>query len=86
MVVQGQLVEPAICFSVLSDIPGFSTDVFQTLQTCIEDIHGGGGGGGLMELELNLTELQPFKLGHFLQLFCSLGYGVCVINISYSFQ
>ena len=36
-----------------------------------------------MELELILRELQPFELSHFRQLFCIVGYGVCVINSSY---
>ena len=39
-----------------------------------------------MELELILIELQPFNLSHFWQLFCSAGYGVYVINSSYSFN
>ena len=30
-----------------------------------------------MELELILTELQPFKLSHLRQLFCIVGYRVC---------
>ena len=42
--------------------------------------------GFLEELELSLTELQPFELSHFRQPFCIVGYGVCVINSSYSFQ
>ena len=33
--------------------------------------------GFLMELELILTELHPFELSHFRQLFCMVGYGVC---------
>ena len=58
-------------------------DLFETLHTCcghIEDVHV----GFLVELELILTELQPFKL--ILGNFCIVGYGVCVINSSYSFQ
>ena len=39
-----------------------------------------------MKLKLILTELQPFELSHFRQLFCNVGYGVCVINSSYNFQ
>ena len=36
-----------------------------------------------MELELIiLTELQPLEHSHFRQLFCIVGYGVCVINSS----
>ena len=33
-----------------------------------------------------LTELQHIELSHFRQLFGIVGYGVCVINSSYSFQ
>ena len=33
-----------------------------------------------------LTELQPFELSHFWQLFCIVGYEVGVINLSYSFR
>ena len=39
-----------------------------------------------MKLEQILTELQHIELSHFRQLFCIVGYGVCVINCSYSFQ
>ena len=39
-----------------------------------------------MKLELILTDLQPIKLSHFMQLFCILGYGDCVINSSNSFS
>ena len=56
-------------------------DLFETLHTCcghIEDVHV----GFFVELELILTELQPFELSHF----SIVGYGVCVINSSYSFQ
>ena len=42
--------------------------------------------GFLVELETILTELQPFELSHFRQLFCIVQYGVCVFNSSYSFQ
>ena len=38
-----------------------------------------------MELELVLTELQPLELSHFRH-FCIVGYRVCVMNSSYSFQ
>ena len=41
-------------------------DLFETLHTCcghIEDVHV----GFLVELELILTELQPFELSHFRQ-------------------
>ena len=41
---------------------------------------------GFDELELILTEVQPFKLSHFLQLFCIVGYEVSVIKSSYKFQ
>ena len=40
-----------------------------------------------MEQEFSLRELRPFKISrlrHFF--FCKVGYGVCVINPSYSFQ
>ena len=40
----------------------------------------------MMELELILTELRPFKLSHFRQCLHCVGYGVCVVNSSYSFQ
>ena len=43
-------------------------DLFETLHTCcghIADVHV----GFLVELELILTELQPFELSHFRQLF-----------------
>ena len=59
-------------------------DLFETLHTCcghIEDVHI----GFLMELGLIMTELQHIKLSHYRQL-CIVGYGVCVINSSYSFQ
>ena len=39
--------------------------------------------GSLMyseKLGLILKELRPFKLSHFRQLFCIIGYGVCVIT------
>ena len=39
-----------------------------------------------MKLEQILTELQHIELSHFRQLFGIVGYGVCVINCSYSFQ
>ena len=42
-----------------------------------------------MELELILTGLWPFKLSHFWQpwqLFCTVRYGVCVINSSWMFR
>ena len=39
-----------------------------------------------MKLEQTLTELQHIELSHFRQLFGIVGYGVCVINSSYSFQ
>ena len=39
-----------------------------------------------MALEIILTELQPFELRYFRQLFCIVGYGVCVINSSYIFN
>ena len=39
-----------------------------------------------MELELILTELQSFELSHYRSLFCIVGYGVCVVNSSYSLQ
>ena len=39
-----------------------------------------------MKLEQILTELQHIELSHFRQLFGIEGYGVCVINSSYSFQ
>ena len=62
----------------------FSRNVFQTLQT----------NGDILkmcmwvwiELGWILIELRPFELSHFWQLFCMVGYGVCVINYSYSFQ
>ena len=38
-----------------------------------------------MELELSLTDLRPFKTV-ILAAFCNVGFGVCVINFSYSFQ
>ena len=39
-----------------------------------------------MKLEQILTELQHIELSHFGQFFGIVGYGVCVINSSYSFQ
>ena len=39
-----------------------------------------------MELQLILTEFQLIERVHFRQLFCILGYGVCVINSSHGFQ
>ena len=39
-----------------------------------------------MKLEQILTELQHIELSHFRQFFGIEGYGVCVINSSYSFQ
>ena len=39
-----------------------------------------------MKLEQILTELQHIELSHFRQIFGIVGYGVCVINSSYSFQ
>ena len=39
-----------------------------------------------MDLELIFTELRPFELSHFTQFFGIVGYEVCVINSSYSFQ
>ena len=47
-------------------------DLFETLHTCcghIEDVQC----GFLVELELILTELQPFELSHFRQLFALYG-------------
>ena len=47
-------------------------DLFETSHTCcghIEDVHV----GFWWELELILTELQPFELSHFRQLFALLG-------------
>ena len=47
-------------------------DLFETLHTCcghIEDVHM----GFLVALELILTELQPFELSNFWQLFAFLG-------------
>ena len=47
-------------------------DLFETLHTCcghIEDVHV----DFLVELELILTELQPFELSHFRQLFALYG-------------
>ena len=38
-----------------------------------------------MALESITRELPPFKLSHLWQLFCTVGFGVCVINFSYSF-
>ena len=58
-------------------------DLFETLHTCCEHIENCAY-GFLVELELILTELQPFELSNFRQLFA--GYGVRVINSSYSFQ
>ena len=49
----------------------FSIDHFETLHTCCEhivDMHV-----FLVRFELILTELQPFKLSHFRQLFTSYG-------------
>ena len=34
----------------------------------------------------NLRELRPFELSLFGSFFCTVGYGVCVVNSSYSFQ
>ena len=39
-----------------------------------------------MKLELILTELQHIELSHFRQPFYIVGYEVCVITSSYSFQ
>ena len=39
-----------------------------------------------MELVLILTELRPLNLIVNLGIFCIVGYGVCVIKSSYSFQ
>ena len=39
-----------------------------------------------MELELILTDVQPMELRHLRQLFCIVGYEVCVNNSLYSFQ
>ena len=39
-----------------------------------------------MELEFIFIEFRPFKLSYFWQLYCIVGYGVCVICSSYSFQ
>ena len=39
-----------------------------------------------MRLELILTELQPFRLSHFGQLFLQCRVWPCAINSSYSFQ
>ena len=39
-----------------------------------------------MKLEQILTELQHIELSHFWQRFGIVGYGVCIINSSYSFQ
>ena len=39
-----------------------------------------------MKLEQILTELQHIELSHFRQIIGIVGYGVCVINSSYSFQ
>ena len=52
-------------------------DHFETMHTCcgyIEDVHvnflqGKKSCGFLVELEIILTELQPFELSHFRQLF-----------------
>ena len=38
------------------------------------------------DAKINFEELQPLELSHFRQLFCNIGYGVCVINSSYNFQ
>ena len=35
---------------------------------------------------INFVRIRPFELRHFGQLFCIIGYGVSVINSSYSFQ
>ena len=51
-------------------------DLFETLHTCcghIEDVHV----GFLVELELILTELQPFKLSHFRQLLHCRVWSLC---------
>ena len=48
-------------------LPQFLMDLFETLHTCcghIEDVNW-----FLVELELISTELQPFELSHFRQLF-----------------
>ena len=42
-------------------------DLFETLHNCCGHIED----GFLLELELILTELQPFELSHFRQLFAS---------------
>ena len=41
-----------------------------------------------MELEITLTELQPFRLNYVLavSVFFTVRYGVCVINPTYRFQ
>ena len=39
-----------------------------------------------MELKPILTEMRIFEPSHFRQLFYIVGYGVCVINLSYNFQ
>ena len=88
-------VYPSVCPSVRHALPQFLMDLFETLHTCFghtENVHV----SFLVELELILTELQPFELSHlgnFLHCrvvvqatFCIIGYGVCVINSSYSFQ
>ena len=67
-------VRPSVCPSVLSScftvqslcnqlIPQFLMAVFETLQTCCghtENVHV----GFLVELELILTDLQPFEPSH----------------------
>ena len=57
-------------------------DFLQTYCACIENVQY----GFLMELELILTKLWPFKLRQFWQHFCTVEYEVFVINSSYSFQ
>ena len=51
-------------------------DLFETLHTCcghIEDVHV----GFLVELELILTELQPFEVSHFWQFFALWVWSLC---------
>ena len=55
-------------------LPQFLMDLFETLHTCcghIENVLV----GFLVELELLLTELQPYELSHFRQLFALKGMG-----------
>ena len=58
-------------WSLCNQLPlQFSMDHFENLHTCcghIKDMHV----AFLMELELILTELQPFELSHFRHLFTS---------------